>query len=719
MNRRIPENYLEKVYAGLLGKIIGVRAGANIEMWSHRHIENVFGELDGYPHDFKRFAADDDTNGPVFFIRALEDFGCGREITSRQIGQTWLNYVPDGRRFLWWGGYGCSSEETAYRNLKGGIDAPFSGSALQNGTMVAEQIGGQIFIDSWGLASPGDPVLAAELAGKAAAVSHDGNGRYGGMFIAAAIAAAFYCRTVEEILEEALKVIPGDCEYARMVKDMRKQHTVRKNWRDCLSYMEEIWFDRKKYPGNCHIIPNGAIILLALLYGNGDFTRSINLSNMCGFDTDCNSGNVGTVMGVFCGLKGIEEKWRKPIGDFLCASSTIGSLNQLDIPACAAYIAGLGYELAGQEKPEKYRRLLLRGKPRYDFLLPGSSHGFYAESDSPYQGHVQNVYEAVAGKNCLKVTFDWWEAGQEFRACVRTDYGPEDFEDSRYDPCFSPILYPGQTVTAQVMVPESSGAGRVRACCYARDAAGKTYYGVWRELSFGKYAELSCRIPELCDTLTDAVYASIKETGICFVPLEGPLGEELGFTAYVSEMHFSGKAHYRQEMKNALPEEWNSLHINVDGFSDLRGNWRLEDGRMFGSGSGDSAETYTGDYYWKEQRLTAWLQPCCGTEHGIQVRVQGAMRSYAAALSADNVLVLYKNEYGYRVLAKTRFEWEEGKLYKLTLSAQGEQLTVSVDDKELIRYRDEKNPFLHGCVGFFNRAGAVSALLAYEVEAGL
>ena len=70
---KIPENYFEKVYAGWLGKVIGIRLGAAIEGWTCQRIQNVFGELWDYPAQYKNFAADDDSNGPMFFIRALED----------------------------------------------------------------------------------------------------------------------------------------------------------------------------------------------------------------------------------------------------------------------------------------------------------------------------------------------------------------------------------------------------------------------------------------------------------------------------------------------------------------------------------------------------------------------------------------------------------------------------------------------------------------------
>ena len=62
---KIPQDYLRRVYAGWLGKVIGIRLGAPIEGWSYEMIRNTFGELNGYPASYKNFAADDDSNGPL------------------------------------------------------------------------------------------------------------------------------------------------------------------------------------------------------------------------------------------------------------------------------------------------------------------------------------------------------------------------------------------------------------------------------------------------------------------------------------------------------------------------------------------------------------------------------------------------------------------------------------------------------------------------------
>ncbi|HCA34999.1 MAG TPA: ADP-ribosylglycohydrolase family protein, partial [Lachnospiraceae bacterium] len=127
--------------------------------------------MTGYPVSYKNFAADDDSNGPLFYLRALEDSGKGENLQPQDVGNALLNYAPYEHGFFWWGGYGNSTEHTAYLNLYHGIPAPQSGSIRQNGSTVAEQIGGQIFIDTWGLVCPGDPDRAALFAKNAASVT--------------------------------------------------------------------------------------------------------------------------------------------------------------------------------------------------------------------------------------------------------------------------------------------------------------------------------------------------------------------------------------------------------------------------------------------------------------------------------------------------------------------------------------------------------------------
>jgi len=154
MNKIELKELLEKTYAGFLGMNIGIRLGAPVEpsIWTSDRIKEVYGNITEYVKDYKNFAADDDVNGPVFFLRALDDGALLKgELTSQDVAQTWLNYSREGIGMFWWGGYGISTEHTAYLNLKNGINPPESGSIKTNGLIRAEQIGGQILLILGGL----------------------------------------------------------------------------------------------------------------------------------------------------------------------------------------------------------------------------------------------------------------------------------------------------------------------------------------------------------------------------------------------------------------------------------------------------------------------------------------------------------------------------------------------------------------------------------------
>ncbi len=141
----IPEQYLEKVYAGFLGMNMGIRLGAPVEViiWTYEKIFETYGEIIDYVKDYINFAADDDANGPVYFLRALYDDAKYRDLEPQDVGNAWLNYTRDGIGMFWWGGYGISTEHTAYINLKNGIKAPTSGSAIQNGKLISDKLVGK------------------------------------------------------------------------------------------------------------------------------------------------------------------------------------------------------------------------------------------------------------------------------------------------------------------------------------------------------------------------------------------------------------------------------------------------------------------------------------------------------------------------------------------------------------------------------------------------
>ena len=424
----MPLDYLERVYAGFLGKLIGVYLGRPVENWTHDRIAETFGEITGYIHEARGrrlVITDDDISGTFVFLRALRDHGFNPDITSAQIGETWLNSIIEGKTILWWGGMGHSTEHTAYLRLKDGLRAAESGSAATNGVVTSEQIGAQIFIEGWAMVWPGQPARAADLAGRAARVSHDGEAVYAAQVVAALASAAFTESDLDVLLDTALGLIPADCVIRRLIDDLRRWHATGEDWRATRDRLEaEYGYDR--YPGICHVVPNHGLVILALLHGAGEFDRSLSIVNTCGWDTDCNSGNVGCILGIRNGLDGIGDRWREPVADRLYLPSADGGGSITDAVRETYAVVDAGRQLAGLPP--------LEPRPRFDFSLPGS-----------VQGWRSGTHE---------------NGGLRFEGRTSTPtFIPPDMKDfvSGYQLIASPTLYPGQTVTARLR----SGTGRL------------------------------------------------------------------------------------------------------------------------------------------------------------------------------------------------------------------------------------------------------------------
>lgn len=657
------------IYAGWLGKLIGVRLGAPVEMWTSEQILEKYGMQKGYLVDYKEFAADDDTNGPTFFIRALADSGRYRDMTAEDVGQAWLNYSPWGKGMYWWGGYGISAEHTAYENLRAGVPAPLSGSIQMNGKELAQQIGGQIFSDAWGLVCPGKPGLASELSEKAAGVSHDGEGICGGRFVAACIAAAFTAETVAEMVEAGLREIPSDCMYAKVFADVKAFYDEKHgDWQSCLRMLRENYW-RDKFGGGCHMIPNAGIMALALYYGQGDFDETLEICNRCGFDTDCNVGNLGAMMGVLTGLEGIADSWREPINDFYACSSVVGALNLQDAAGFALYLYGLCGKLGTCEVDDGILAL-----PRINFYLPGSTHGIRVA-----QGGKEKAAYGLNKGGKLRIPL----TPGETRVYVKTYMRPAEFADDRYTPSFSPALYPGQRITAKV-----AARGKVSARLYAVDGNhGQTHYSEAVSLQDGESATLSYTVPKLFG-------ACLVQAGVAF---EG--GEE----GILESLDFGGMADYVLDFSKERIEDWSFAHKAVSQCTNLKGYWNLLEGKLSGS-CADLGECYTGSPEWTDGVFKCELTPVSGENHRFLFRVQGGARAYGAELNAQG-LSLLKNSVRWETLKTVPFAWKKDKPVVLEVVLRHGHITVKADDT-VLSYTDEQAPYLRGQIGFGVAAGS-------------
>ncbi len=676
---------LHKIYAGFLGMNIGIRLGAPVEptVWTSERIERFYGDITSYVKPFRNFAADDDANGPVFFLRALDDGALGRELTPQDVAQAWLNYCREGVGMFWWGGYGVSTEHTAYLNLINGIEAPRSGSAQVNGTLMSEQIGGQIFIDTWGLVCPSDPKRAASLAVTAASVSHDGEGLHGAAFIAACIAHAFDTDDIDEIVQVGLSVIPTGSLYAQVVSAVVDHHAQHPDdWRSCLAFLQKNWgYDR--YGGVCHIIPNAGVCAMALVYGRS-FARGVEIATMAGWDTDCNAGNVGTILGVAGGLASIPRHYRDPINDSIVLSGISGYLNILDIPTYARKLATFAHQLAGTSVPEGLP--VPEGIVDFDFLLEGSTHCM--RLSDPTKCSMRNVAGAGMDEtNALEVLFDRMVRGQTCRVYYKPFYRREDFDDERYMPVFSPTAYPGQRVSMRVRLDRFGGES-VILTPYVRNTSTKEIIPIGGKVyTDGYWHDLSWVIPTDDPRLQGCM---VDEVGLLLEANSPAKNRDFG-CLYIDRYVIDGKGDYSIAIGKQKKE-----FASVTLFSHNHGSWEIVDGMMEAMCL-DHCEAMTGNYFMNDVVVEGSVTPHSGNSHLMSLCVQGAMKGYYGGLVAGGVAI-FEHDGTLRQLAVAPFDWKHERRYGIQFAKRGDTLQLKVEGAPVLEC--DGATLDHGMVGY-------------------
>lgn len=669
----IPSDYLERVYAGVLGKIIGVYVGRPFEGWTHQRILSELGEIKYYVHEKLSkplVAIDDDISGTFAFMRAMPDHGVGLALTPEQIGQTWLDYLIENQTILWWGGMGMSTEHTAYLRLKAGIPAPRSGSIALNGQVVAEQIGAQIFIDGWGLICPGDPERAADLARRAASVSHDGEAIYGAQVVAALVAQAFVESDIATLLNVAVAQIPASSLIYRVIHDVREWHARYLSWYEAF-HQVEAHYGYDKYGGNCHMIPNHAVVILALLYSGGDFQRGMTVVNTAGWDTDCNSGNVGCVLGVAGGLAGLETgpDWRGPVADRMYLPTADVGRTVTDAVTEAYRVAGVGCSLWGEPLPAP------KAGARFHFELPGSLQGWVAEDSAECRGVVtlENVVgHSDTGARSLALRISGLAEGRWARA--QSETFPSFTASGGYRMVASPTLFPGQTIRARLSADASNARpaqGRLYIKVFGAEDAPIVIYGPAFELSPAGIVETDWRVeaPTGCP--------------IAWVGVELTSQQRMDGAVYLDWLTWDGEpqalldrpAHAGRRWLDAWTQACSAAVTHPEDTYRLiqnegRGLW------------------LQGTREWRDYTVTATLTANLARSMGVAARVQGLRRYYALEL-ADGVARLVRERYGRVTLAERPYDWALYRPYQLALTVQGSRLIGSVDGVTLFDLCDE------------------------------
>lgn len=648
-----------KIYAGVLGKIIGVYLGRPVEGWSYKAIQDRFGEVDRYVASelgIPLIVADDDISGTFGFFRSVADHGFPEQLSSRMVGESWLNYIIEDKTILWWGGLGRSTEHTAYLRLKGGIQSPESGSMKLNGKTLSEQIGAQIFIDAFAMMYPNDPEKASRYVTETARVSHDGLAVEAAAFLGAMEADAFSVRDIDQLIDRNLRFVTSPY-LLKVIDDVRSicsKHPG--NWREARKDIDAL-YGYDKFSGPCHIIPNHAMVLASLLLGGDDFHRSITIASSAAWDTDCNAGNVGCLNGIRLGLEGINEKpfLREEVADRMLVVTADGGSCVTDAVSQSEIIL---QAIEGKKQDA-----------RFSFSFPGSSQGFTA---CPY---VEGGLATISN-----------EKGEGLDIAVSSTQCPVaistptflDFNElaKNFSTIASPTLYEGQEITLKLVCAHEGLLVTPYILFYTREQQVESLNLQRLQLVKG-YQQIVIEVPSLKGM-------PIFRFGLRIETIQK------NDSLVVKSISWSNTPKRFAQEGMMLASIWETRPYWFQSWVGSAKQFAADFLHTYCISHPEKGGVVTiGTQDWTDYRLTTNLLFSLHESAGVVFRSKGLQIHYALKFEGASTLSLvYQNHGNCKLLKEVPFSYEQDRLYNVVVEANGPDLSVWIDGKLIMECSD-------------------------------
>lgn len=288
------KDYLrDRIYACWIGKNIGGTLGTSYE-GTHDLLD-----IQGFASKAGEPLPNDDLDLQLAWLRAVDELG-PQNITSKALAEYWLSYITPN-----WNEYGIGKA-----NLRAGLPAPLSGWV--NNEEWRNSNGAWIRTEVWACLYPALVEKAIRFAYEDASVDHGlGEGTWAAIFVAAMESAAFAISDIPALIDIGLGKIPEDCRVARSVRLVVDAYAKGTPWQEVRQALVEDSRDLGWFQAPANV----GFVVLGLLYGEGDFKRSLLLAVDCGDDTDCTGATLGALLGIRGGMAVIPEDWRAYIGD--------------------------------------------------------------------------------------------------------------------------------------------------------------------------------------------------------------------------------------------------------------------------------------------------------------------------------------------------------------------------------------------------------------------
>ena len=250
----------------------------------------------------------DDIYMDLTFVQVFEDEGMDAR------AQSFADAFANADYSLWF------ANQVARYNVLNGISPPQSGHWLNN--PAADDIDFQIEADFAGIMAPGMVNSAAEVSDRVGHIMNYGDGWYGGVFVASMYSLAFVNDDIEAIVRQALDVIPERSDFHKIISDVIALHDEDPDdWKFAWDGIHEKWADTDlgptglMTPFNIDAKINAAWVVLGLLYGDGDFSRTLEIATRAGDDADCNPSSAAGILGTIYGYDAIPDHWKQGLDD--------------------------------------------------------------------------------------------------------------------------------------------------------------------------------------------------------------------------------------------------------------------------------------------------------------------------------------------------------------------------------------------------------------------
>jgi len=320
----------------------------------------------------------DDIYINVLFLYCLRRYGI--DVDPVTVAHEWDKKI----RQVW------HANDAGLANIRKGILPPDSGNPRYN--LHADDIDFQIESDIFGMIAPGLPQVSNRYGERMGHIMNYGDGVYGGMFISAMYTQAFFANDIREVVEGGLKAIPAHSLYAQTIHNVIQWHDQYPNdWLKTWHMVQAKWGevdhcpDGYKKPFNIDAKVNGAFVVMGLLYGDGDWYKTMNYATRAGQDADCNPANAAGILGTLIGAHSIPAQYTEPVHNTYWNKTLAGLPDSYEIDVLAEDTAQIGLKVLlanGGEVVTRSGKLLLR-IPRQEPVAPSHLEQVMWDGDKP------------------------------------------------------------------------------------------------------------------------------------------------------------------------------------------------------------------------------------------------------------------------------------------------------------------------------------------------